>query len=249
MTVLALTNQKGGVGKTTTAVNLAACLAVSGQRVLLIDLDPQANATSGLGQSRAAVPSTYEVLLGQAEAATALLHARPNLDLLPATVALAGAEVELVAIERREFRLRTALQSLRGNYDYVLIDCPPSLGLLTVNALVAADSVIVPVQCEYFALEGLARLISTIDVVRKGLNPSLRLNGLVMTMYDPRVNLARQVVQEVQTHFPSAYRTLIPRSVRLSEAPSQGRPIIEYDSSSRAANAYREFAAEVLARR
>jgi len=248
--ILALTNQKGGVGKTTTAVNLGACLAEGGARVLLVDLDPQGNATTGVGIDRGSVKAgTYELLGGSGGAEAILATDVAGLDVLPSTIDLAGAEVELVSAFSRETKLRQGLAGLRGEYDFVLIDSPPSLGLLTVNALAACDEVVVPIQCEYYALEGLGQLIRTLDLVRDGLNPSLRVGGVVLTMFDARTKLAEQVVAEVRRHFGDAvFHSIIPRSVRLSEAPGFGKPIIRYDPSSRAATSYRELAAEARAR-
>lgn len=249
--IIALANQKGGVGKTTTAVSLAGDLARRGLRVLLIDADPQGNATTSLGIAKAALPATtYDLLMEPAAAPRVILATgRERLDLVPADQDLAGAAVELASAERRERRLAEALVSLGARYDYMLIDCPPSLGLLTLNALRAADSVIIPLQCEYLALEGLAQLKATLDRVRESLNPALRILGVVMTMYDGRTNLAQQVVDEVQRHFPRLiFRTLIPRSVRLSEAPSHGKLISEYDPQSRGALAYAALAEELLRR-
>jgi chromosome partitioning protein len=249
--VIALANQKGGVGKTTTAVSLAGELARRGLKVLLIDSDPQGNATTSLGIAKGDLQATtYDLLMGTVPAEEALMSSgRERFDLAPADQDLAGAEIELTTAERRERRLTLALGAVRERYDYVLIDCPPSLGLLTLNALCAADGVIIPLQCEYLALEGLAQLKATLDRVRDGLNPTLRILGVVMTMYDGRTNLAQQVVDEVQRHFPRLiFRTLIPRSIRLSEAPSHGKLILEYDPQGRSAHAYAALADEVLQR-
>ena len=248
MKTYALANQKGGVGKTTTAVSLGAYLAGRGLRVLLVDLDPQANATSALGCRRSAnEPSSYHLLLdSRALPEVCCPTPQPGLDLLPSSPALVGAEVELVSLMAREYRLQRALASITG-YDFVLIDSPPSLGLLTVNALTAADEVLVPVQCEYLALEGLTQLLGTIDLVRNNLNQGLRLGGLILTMYDGRTSLSRQVADEVRAHFPSTFRSVIPRSIRLSEAPSFGKPIFLYDPTCRGAQAYAALGEEVLA--
>ena len=249
--VLALANQKGGVGKTTTAVNLSVFLARSGHRTLLVDIDPQANATSSLGVDKLALQGTvYDALAGERPVTECLLRdVRSGLDLLPANGMLAGAEVELVGAPRREFRLRDALEPVVGEYEVVLIDCPPSLGLLTVNALTAAREVIIPIQCEYLALEGLVQLVNTLDLIKRRLNPPLDVFGVLMTMFDARTRLAAQVVQEVRRFFPRRmFRTIIPRTVRLAEAPSYGKAIFEYDPSSRAAQAYAELGRELLER-
>jgi chromosome partitioning protein len=249
--ITACTNQKGGVGKTTTVINLAAFLALSGTRTLVIDLDPQGNATSGLGVDRRTVEgSSYDVLVDRAPLAE-LVMGTPveGLDLLPSSPSLSGAEVELVGLAGRERRLTASLAELNGRYERVLIDCPPSLGLLTVNALTAADGVLIPIQTEYYALEGLRQLVNTIRRVREGLNPRLEIEGVLLTMYDARTNLSAQVASEVRRHMNgSVYDTIVPRSVRLSEAPSHGLPIALYDPGSRGADAYRELAGEVAAR-
>jgi chromosome partitioning protein len=246
----ALANQKGGVGKTTTVVNLGAYLAKWGQRILVVDIDPQANATSSLGVDKRTVPlSVYDLLVRDMSVDRVVQRDRcPGLDLVPAAPALAGATVELVNLPQRELRLRRALAELDQRYDYVLIDCPPSLGLLTVNALAATDGVIIPVQCEYLALEGLSQLVRAVGLVRKALNPTLRLRGVVLTMYDVRTSLARQVVEEVRRHFPGrVFNTIIPRNVRLSEAPGYGDAIVSYAPSSAGALAYAALTRELLA--
>jgi chromosome partitioning protein len=248
--VLAVANQKGGVGKTTTAVNVSAYLAL-GLRVLLVDLDPQANATSSLGLDPNGIElSTYDVLIGQSPLGEAVVSSgRQQLDLAPASRALAGAQVELVEMADRERRLALALDGVAASYDVVLVDTPPSLGILTLNALVAADLLLAPVQCEYLALEGVAQLMETIDLVRATLNPRLELLGMLMTMFDPRTRLSPQVVEEVRRHFPDkTFQTVIPRSVRLSEAPSYGKPVLEYEPTSRGASAYADLTQELIQR-
>ena len=248
--IYTLVNQKGGVGKTTTAINLGAYLANLGQRVLIVDLDPQANATSSLGVDKNAVgASTYDALInGGVIPASILFNERLRISLLPSSPSLAGAEVELVSELGREFRLRSALESLDGKYDYILIDCPPSLGILTVNGLIAArDGVLVPVQCEYLALEGLGQLTRTIQRVQSALFPDLKVRGVVLTMFDPRTNLANDVVNEVKGHFPGqVFETVVPRSIRLAESPSYGLPISAYSPSSVGAKAYEALAKELL---
>jgi chromosome partitioning protein len=250
--VFAITNQKGGVGKTTTAINLAAALAAADRRVLLVDGDPQGNATSGLGISLATEDrSLYDVLLGDARAADVLRRSvhLPKLDVLPATPDLAGAEVELVNEGGREARLSGALDPERENYDYILIDCPPSLGLLTINMLAAADSILIPLQCEYFALEGLTQLLRTVEMVRGALKPDLSVGGVLLTMYDSRLNLSRQVAEDAREHFGElVFKTAIPRNIRLAEAPSYGKPILLYDISSVGASSYMAVAKEVMER-
>jgi chromosome partitioning protein len=248
--VLAVVNQKGGVGKTTTSVNLAAALAQAGRRVLLVDLDPQGNATMGSGiDKRTAGRTVYHVLLGLSELPEARLRLeRGGFDLLPANRDLAGAEIELVGLENRETRLKRALESVAHEYDFALIDCPPSLSLLTVNALTAAQRVLIPMQCEYYALEGLSDLVGTIKRVRANLNPELEIAGLLRTMYDPRNTLSLQVSQQLEAHFKDkVYRTLVPRNVRLAEAPSYGVPAVLWDAASKGAQAYLALADEILA--
>lgn len=245
--VVALANQKGGVGKSTTAINLAAGLAYQGERTLLVDLDPQGNASSGVGIDRGAIEiSIYDVLLKSIDLQDAVEPTSVrDLYVVPATIDLAGAEIELVSVFSREQRLRNALEPLRDDFDFVIIDCPPSLGLLTVNAMAAADELLIPIQCEYYALEGLSQLLSNVEMVRGNLNRELELGGVVLTMYDGRTNLSKDVADQVKTHFgEKAYRTVIPRSVRLSEAPSYGEPIETFDPMSRGGIAYRQLTRE-----
>ena len=248
---IAIANQKGGVGKTTTAINLSACLAEAGQRVLTIDFDPQGNATTGLGLEKEQIEDTvYELLLGDCTLEDCLMRdVRENLDVLPSDSNLAGAEIELLDVENKESVLNGYLETIRDQYDFIIIDCPPSLSLLTINALVAADTVLVPIQCEYYALEGLSQVLRTIGLVRKKMNPSLELEGVVFTMYDARTNLSLQVVENVKQNLNERiYKTIIPRNVRLAEAPSHGMPINLYDSRSTGAESYRLLAAEVISR-
>ena len=247
--VIAIANQKGGVGKTTTSVNLSACLAELGKKVLLIDIDPQGNTTSGLGFNKSTIKRcVYDGLVNDVPIDSLILQTQvPNLWLLPATIQLAGAEIELVSIMSRETKFKRMLDKAKFAYDYVLIDCPPSLGLLTINALTAANSVLVPIQCEFYALEGLSQLMNTIALVQKNLNPALTLEGVVLTMFDARTNLSIQVVDEVKNHFRSkVYQTIIPRNVRLSEAPSHGQPVIKYDPKSKGSEVYFDLAKEVI---
>jgi len=249
--IISLANQKGGVGKTTTAVNLAASIALENYRVLLMDCDPQGNASSGLGIERRRLQHcSYNLIIDGVETEKVIKKTRiGNLDIIPATIQLAGAEVELATAEDREQRIKNALDQVINDYEYILLDCPPSLGLLTINALTASNSVIIPLQCEYYALEGLSLLMDTISLVKKRLNPMLRVEGIVFTMFDGRTNLSIQVVDEVKRHFhQQIYKTIIPRNVRLSEAPSHGEPVVTYDPRSRGAEVYRELAWEVLER-
>jgi len=247
--IIAIANQKGGVGKTTTSVNLAACLASLGKKVLLVDIDPQGNTTSGLGINKADVPNCiYDVLINEVHPRDAMVETSvPGLTVIPATIQLAGAEIELVPTISRELRLKKSLHMVKSDFDYVLIDCPPSLGILTINSLTAADSVLIPIQCEYYALEGLSQLLNTIRLVQKHLNTSLQIEGVLLTMLDARTNLGIQVIEEVKKYFQQkVYQTIIPRNVRLSEAPSHGQAIITYDPRSKGAEVYLELAKEVV---
>lgn len=247
--IIAIANQKGGVGKTTTSVNLSACLAFLGKKVLLIDIDPQGNASSGLGVRKGDLESCiYDVLINDEDIKEVIQQTKiDNLYIVPATISLAGAEIELVSTISREVRLKKALQEVKERFDFIIIDCPPSLGLLTINALTASDALIIPVQCEYYALEGLSQLLSTIRLVQKHLNKNLMIDGVLLTMLDARTNLGIQVIDEVKRYFQDkVYHSVIPRNVRLSEAPSHGKPIILYDAKSRGAELYLEFAREVI---
>jgi chromosome partitioning protein len=247
--IIAITNQKGGVGKSTTAVNVSAYLGSYGYKTLLIDIDPQSNSTSGLGiNSSDLKESIYDILIHDREPDEVILDTGyENLKIIPSSIELAGAEVELVSSLKREFKLKDAVSKIEKDYDFILIDCPPALGLLTINALTAAREVIIPIQCEYYALEGLGQLLNTIDLVKKNLNDTLKIKGAIMTMYDPRIKLAEQVIEEVRNFFSEkVYETVIPRNVRLSEAPSYGKPIMEYDPGCKGAEAYSNFTKEVI---
>lgn len=248
---IAIFNQKGGVGKTTTNINLAACLAIKGKKILIIDIDPQGNTTSGVGISKRDLDvTTHEILVedDQHPEDAVIATGIKNLDIMPASVQLAGAEVELIQLTGRDKRLKKAIDHLKPQYDYIFVDCPPSLGLLTINSLTAVDSVLIPIQCEFYALEGVSQLMSTIDIVKKNTNPDLEIQGVILSMFDGRTNLSIQVVEEVKKYFrEKVYTTVIPRNVRLAEAPSHGMPVIQYDSKSAGAIAYMEFADEFLA--
>ena len=246
--IIAVANQKGGVGKTTTSTNLSACLAELNKKVLLIDIDPQGNATSGVGVDKNQLENTvYEMIIGECEMEECLLKdVIDNLDLLPSNVNLSGAEIDLIGVEEREYILKKKIDDIKDNYDFIVIDCPPSLNMLTVNAMTTADSVLVPIQCEYYALEGLSQLIHTINLVKERLNPTLEIEGVVFTMYDARTNLSLQVVENVKSNLKqNVYKTIIPRNIRLAEAPSHGMPINLYDSKSAGAESYRLLAEEV----
>ena len=249
--IIAIANQKGGVGKTTTAINLSACLAEKGQKVLAIDMDPQGNMSSGLGLDKNSVEKTiYDLIIGESEVEEVLQkNALENLYILPANVDLSAAEIELIGIDEKEYIVKKAIEKIKDAYDYVIIDCPPSLSMLTINAMTTADSVLVPIQCEYYALEGLSQLIHTVELVKERLNPVLEIEGVVFTMYDARTNLSLQVVENVKDNLQqNIYKTIIPRNIRLAEAPSYGMPINQYDAKSAGADSYRRLADEVMNR-
>ena len=249
--IIAIANQKGVVGKTTTAINLSACLAEKGQKVLAIDMDPQGNMSSGLGLDKNSVEKTiYDLIIGESEVEEVLQkNALENLDILPANVDLSAAEIELIGIDEKEYIVKKAIEKIKDAYDYVIIDCPPSLSMLTINAMTTADSVLVPIQCEYYALEGLSQLIHTVELVKERLNPVLEIEGVVFTMYDARTNLSLQVVENVKDNLQqNIYKTIIPRNIRLAEAPSYGMPINQYDAKSAGADSYRRLADEVMNR-
>jgi len=249
--IIAVANQKGGVGKTTTAINLSACLAELGNKTLIIDLDPQGNTTSGLGVDKNNLEnSIYELLLGDCQIEDCLIEEQlENLDILPSNISLSGAEIELIGVEKKEYILKNQIEKIRNNYEYTIIDCPPSLNMLTINAMTTADTVLVPIQCEYYALEGLSQLMYSINLVKKRLNPNLVMEGIVFTMFDARTNLSLQVVENVKENLKqSIYKTIIPRNIRLAEAPSHGLPINLYDSKSTGAESYRLLADEVINR-
>jgi chromosome partitioning protein len=250
--IIGIANQKGGVGKTTTAINLSACLAEKGKKVMLIDMDPQGNSTSGFGLDKDHIEqTTYELLIGACEVADCVIKdVIPGLDIMPSNVNLSGAEIELIGIEKKEFILKRKIDPVRDTYDFIIIDCPPSLNMLTINAMTTADSILVPIQCEYYALEGLSQLMHTIMLVKKRLNPYLEIEGVVFTMFDARTNLSLQVVENVKDNLKqNIYKTVIPRNVRLAEAPSHGLPITLYDSKSTGAEGYRDLAQEVIEHR